>query len=355
MRRDAWIAGGVWVALALLGELVLWNAPFLPPANGPSAEVADQAFRILVRMAVPVFAFVVAVLLVAVLRFRSRGEPTEDGPPIRGRLPAYLGWLGVTGLLAHTLIVFPGLTHLGELRALAREPGQDLVVQVSGARWAWTVTYPEAGVQSFQELVLPVGRRVRFEVTSVDVVHSFWIPAFRVKIDAVPGRTTVTYASPEEVGDFATDSGLRLQCAELCGLGHATMRLPVRVVDPAEFDAWLQDQAAAAAEPAACRPSGTELRIVVEAIAFDTNCLAAPADTPFTVEVENRDAGVPHNLVIAADEDFTEVLFAGETFNGVETRTYRVPALPAGTYHFRCSIHPIPAMSGTLVVGGGGD
>ena len=78
--------------------------------------------------------------------------------------------------------------------------------------------------------------------------------------------------------------------------------------------------------------------------------IAVPADTAFTIELDNQDAGIPHNLSISEDPEWTKILFTGETFNGVETRTYEVPPLPAGIYSFRCDIHPIPAMSGTFVV-----
>jgi plastocyanin len=99
-----------------------------------------------------------------------------------------------------------------------------------------------------------------------------------------------------------------------------------------------------------CEPEGTELTIVAQDIAFDTKCLAAPADTPFTITLDNRDDAIPHNISIAADPGWNEVLFKGATFNGVAIETEEVPGLPAGTYLFRCDVHPIPAMSGTFIV-----
>lgn len=350
MKREGVIAGALWAVLTLVGEALAWNAPILPARYSETADASDKAFLILVRLAIPVFAFVVAVLVVSVVRFRSRGTPTEDGPPVRGTRRVYLLWLGVTGLLAHLLIVYPGLTGLAELHAAGNHGPEDLVVRLEAARWAWKVTYPEGGITSGEEMVLPLDQRIKFEVTSVDVLHSFWIPAFRIKIDAVPGRTTEASVTPERAGSFSEDPNLRIQCAELCGLGHAAMALPIRVVGAVEFDAWLGELKAAQQAGPACDPAGTELQVVAEKIAFDTTCLAAPADAPFTVSLENRDAGVPHNLSIYTDETAKEVLFKGELFNGVDARTYEVPALPAGTYFFRCDVHPIPAMSGTFVV-----
>ncbi len=349
-REEIW-AGILWVVLTVAGEVALWNVPILPRRYADTAHIVDDAFLVLTRLAVPVFAFVLTVLIVSLARFRSRGEPAEDGEPIRGSARTIKTWLGITGGLAVLLIFYPGVYGILELqRAHSASHGEaePLVVEVEAARWAWTVTYPEAGVTTGEELVLPVHRTIRFEVTSVDVLHSFWIPAFRAKIDAVPGLTTVTTVVPERTGSYEEDSALRLQCAELCGLAHSTMTLPVRVVEQPAFEAWLLEQGAAGLPT--CEPSGTELRIVARNIAFDQKCLAVPADTPFTIELVNEDAGVPHNLSIASDPDWQDVLFTGETFEGVETRVYEVPPLPAGVYRFRCDLHPIPAMSGTFIV-----
>jgi cytochrome c oxidase subunit 2 len=95
------------------------------------------------------------------------------------------------------------------------------------------------------EMVLPADRRVKFEVTATDVLHAFWVPAFRMKIDAVPGGVTTTYATPNVTGGRDDDIGFRLVCAELCGTGHSVMAMPVRVVEPDEFEAWVAEKALA--------------------------------------------------------------------------------------------------------------
>ncbi len=191
------------------------------------------------RLAVPVLAFVIAVLAVSVVRFRSRGAPAEDGPPVRGNPRTYALWLGVTGALTVVLIINPGLVGLSEIRG---EPREDMVVQVEGARWFWTISYPAEDVSTSTELVVPADTRIRFEVTSLDILHAFWVPAFRMKVDAVPGLTTEARVTTQEPAAFEDDPGLRLQCAELCGTGHAIMVIPVRVLDQAEFAAWVEAQ-----------------------------------------------------------------------------------------------------------------
>ena len=102
-------------------------------------------------------------------------------------------------------------------------------------------------------------------------------------------------------------------------------------------------------EPATCSPSGSALSVTAENFAFDTDCLAAPADTDFTIELTNKDAGTPHNVAILPEDGEGDALFQGELFEGVETQTYDVNGIPAGTYHFHCDAHP-DQMQGTFIV-----
>lgn len=239
MKRDGLLVGVLWAVLTLLGEILLWNLAIFPPADAREAVIADDAFRVLVRLSVPVVAFVVVVLVYSLLRFRVRGTPGETGAPLWGTTRVYVLWLAITGALAVLLIVYPGLTGLTDIRGESRA---DLVVHMTATQWSWSVSYPEyEDASSLDEMVLPVDERIRFEVESTDVLHSFWIPAFRIKVDAVPGRTTVVYATPTRTDSFALDYNLRVQCAELCGLGHPSMDLPVRVVPDSEFQAWVTE------------------------------------------------------------------------------------------------------------------
>lgn len=231
-----WVAV-LWIVLTAAAEAALLTVELLPRPATIEGEQIDAAFRHLTVVAAPVFSFVLAVLLYSLVRFRSSGTPVDDGPPIQARPAIVGGWLAVTAGLAVYVMINPGLLGLEELRAHAHNP--DLIVQVEGMRWRWRVAYPGYNVTSTSEMVLPVNRRVRVEVTATDVVHSFWVPAFRMKIDAVPGRVTTVYVTPNRTGSVQDDPGLRIVCAELCGAPHAIMNLPVRVVEPAQFEAWL--------------------------------------------------------------------------------------------------------------------
>ena len=246
MSRDGVVVGVIWLGLTVVGEALAWEAEFFPSAASDQATIVDESFRTLVRLAIPVMAFVIAMLVYSALRFRHRGDELEDGPPIRANKTVMGAWFGVTGALTVLMILNPGVTGLNELGARADEP-VDMVVEVEGMQFFWRATYSEYGFSTFSgnpadALVLPVGAHVRFDITSPDVLHSFWIPAFRMKMDAVPGMTTVVHVRPIEVGDYDDDINFRVQCTELCGVLHGQMTMPVRVVTQLEFEDWVSER-----------------------------------------------------------------------------------------------------------------
>ncbi len=234
----------IWLVLTAVGEVLILAWDFFPVSAAKEAKVVDDAFLLLVQLAIPVLAFVVATLGYSLLRFRRAGEPTTDGPPSRTHGKWIGFWFAWTTALTVAVIIHPGFSGLGDLRASADDE-PDLVVNVTGQQWVWLFEYPDLGVSTVNQLVLPVNKLVRFNVTARpdDVLHSFWIPAFRVKIDAVPGLVTETYATPTETGEFDHDVNFRVQCAELCGTGHANMFARVRVVEQSEFDEWVAQSA----------------------------------------------------------------------------------------------------------------
>jgi len=236
-------------ALLTVGFEAFAFLDFYPTVGAPEAQEADGIFRLLLFMGLPVFAFVVAALGYGIFAFRSSApEGNDGGPTMRGTGLAPRVWLAITGGLALLAMIHPGLTGLANLQADDDgygwgDPEAELVVNVKAFRFSWEMEYEGSGVTVNtavgQELVLPVDREVTFRIESIDVVHSFWIPAFRLKIDAIPGRTTFFSVEPDKPGAYDDDSAYRVQCAELCGVDHTLMRFPVRVVEQAEFDAWL--------------------------------------------------------------------------------------------------------------------
>lgn len=243
MKKHLLYAGGLWLVLTAISEYIALNTNFFPPdAAAVESVVVDDAFRLLMLLGIPVFTFVLVALGYAVFAFRARGNTVEDGAPVRTSRPVTWLWLAITSGLALFVIFNPGIKGIKELNS---NPNADLVVQVEARQWAWNFTYPQYNVtiKDAEELVLPVNQRVRFEITSSDVIHAFWVPAFRMKLDAVPGQVNILYVTPNQLSaSSADDFNLRLQCAELCGTGHARMRANVRVVEQSEFEAWLAGQ-----------------------------------------------------------------------------------------------------------------
>ena len=241
-RRNDWIwFGSLWAIFSAIGFYLVLGIDLLPAQWAHEAEIVDDAYILLMGLSIPIFAGVAAALLTSLLRFRVQVDdiPTEDGPPVHNNRNFVRLWVASTLILALMITVNPGFIGIAELRG---EPSADIVVEVQAQRWSWKVNY-ENGAETFNQLYLPADRRVRFDITSLDLVHSFWIPGFRVKIDAVPGRVTYLYVTPEGVGSFEDDFNLRVQCAEICGLGHAQMAMPVTVLAPADFDTWVSDLA----------------------------------------------------------------------------------------------------------------
>lgn len=347
-RRDAVAAALLWIGSTLLGlPLVLgFDLPALATDKGNDIVAA---FRFLLLAAWPVFTFVLVVLGYSIVRFRARTQaatPPPDGPPSHGLGRVPLAWFWVTSSLALLVMVYPGLIELPKVVAL--DPAPDLRVEVTAFQWAWRVRYPEQGVEVVDELVLPVGRSVRVDVTSLDVVHAFWVPAFGLRIDALPGRTTSLSFRPTTTGDYATDRRFRLQCSQLCGGAHAAMMIPVRVVDESAFGAWLAAKAPTGPGPSVA-PSGPTLSLVARDIRFSTERLEVAAGTPFTIVLDNEDAGIVHNVAVydATGQLVDEARTPFEP--GPVEQTLSVPALPSGTYRFVCDAHP-REMVGELVV-----
>lgn len=195
------------------------------------AAIIDSAFNHVVKLTVVIFSVVVAVILYIVVFFRAEeGEGRRfDSSP--GRMVEVV-WL------ASSCVLTFGLAAYGseEFLHLRHDDTAELDVQVKAAQWSWEFFYPEKNVGA-GELILPKGRRARISLTSEDVVHALWVPAFRLKQDALPGRVTKLYVTPTVVGEYD------IVCAELCGLDHTVMRGKVVVVEPEEFDAKLQGEA----------------------------------------------------------------------------------------------------------------
>jgi cytochrome c oxidase subunit 2 len=222
------IASVLGIALALL---INW----FPVAASEQAHKIDTLWDILLIVSVPVFVLVVTVVLYSAIRFRMKpGEELADGPPIHGNTRLEVIWTAVPAILLVALCSYAYivLTNVEEAKANTMD------VRVVGEQFTWTFHYKGSDGKDVisNQLYLPNDRPVLFTVQSKDVLHDFWVPAFRMKIDAVRGIDTHVRVTPNRIGDYP------VVCAELCGIGHSTMRQNVRVVSPHQFTAWIDKQ-----------------------------------------------------------------------------------------------------------------
>jgi cytochrome c oxidase subunit II len=216
-----------------LGLLIDW----FPVAASKEAKDIDTLWDVLIICSVPVFVLVETVVLYSVWKFRMRpGEELEDGPPIHGNTRLEVVWTAVPAILLVALCSYAYIV----LHDIEQAPaaGNEMKVRVVGQQFTWIFYYPgENGGKEIAspELYLPESTPVKFTIQSRDVIHDFWVPAFRQKIDAVPGiNTSYRITTTHVKGSFP------VVCAELCGLGHSTMRQTAHVVSKADFDSWLQ-------------------------------------------------------------------------------------------------------------------
>jgi cytochrome c oxidase subunit 2 len=233
-RRTAAQMIGVGLLASALGIAAGLLIDWFPPAGSTQAGPIDTLWDVLLIASVPVFVLVTVVIAFSVLNFRMRpGEEGIDGPPIHGNTRLEVIWTAVPAILIVGLVTYAYVV----MRDIEQAPasGRERVVKVFGEQFAWTFEYNEGG-RRFRnaQLYLPVNESVKFEVQSKDVIHDFWVPAFRMKIDAVPGITTTYRVTPAAVGEHA------IVCAELCGLGHAFMRQTAHVMTGDDFTAWVR-------------------------------------------------------------------------------------------------------------------
>jgi cytochrome c oxidase subunit II len=219
----------IGVLAAVIGTAVVLLMDWFPEEASTASSDIDRLYDILLIFSVPIFVLVMTVAIYSVLKFRARPGDMGDGAPIHGNTRLEVFWVTIPFLIVAGLAVY-GWIVLEDIEA--KQPNE-LVVNVTGRQFTWTFEYPQEKVNS-PDLLLPKDRPVDFRIRSKDVIHSFWVPEFRLKSDAVPGLTTKIRVTPNKVGQW------QVVCAELCGLGHSTMRQQVRVVEQPEFDSWVQ-------------------------------------------------------------------------------------------------------------------
>jgi cytochrome c oxidase subunit 2 len=241
----------LWLLASLIATpvVVFVLAPGMPPGNGTvesAGQVTDNT--VLLGLSTPVALAVLVYLGYTLIAFRER-EPSalRDGPPVRGNAGVQLWWLVTTTAIVLFLAAYGSVRLLEDGSGGGQGPNpiakpsladaaKPLQVQVIAQQWQFTYRWPSYGGVETPHLELPAHTLVEFNVTSLDVIHSFWAYQLGVKADANPGIDNIAYVTTKNPLNF------NIHCAELCGVWHGYMFDSGRVVNKADFAAWIQQQ-----------------------------------------------------------------------------------------------------------------
>lgn len=237
-RRDSmkhFIAVAILVAIVTaLVTIGLGSIHLLPSLASEQGVLVDGLFGLHVRVITFLFSLIVVITLYSIVVFRRKPGDTGDGRHIEGNTALEIVW---TIIPLGTVLFFATL-GARQLSQITTPSPDEMVIEVTAQQFAWRFDYPDYGITT-TELNLPHGRPILFKLTSMDVIHSFWVPEFRMKQDAVPGMTTTLRVTPSQVGQY------KVRCAELCGTGHHAMLAAVNVMEPVDFQAWVDKETAA--------------------------------------------------------------------------------------------------------------
>ena len=227
------------LAITVVSSVVLLQFEWFGDAASEQAGPIDTLFDVMIVLSCLVFAIVTVMFVYAIWRYRAKPGDESDGEPIHGNTKLEIAWTVIP-----TIIVLFGAGYswvvLDDIEAKADDR---MALNVYGQQFKWTFEYPEADGLVTNELHVPVDRQLEVQLYGLDVLHSFWVPEWRIKRDLVPAGAggdeidSEFVVTPNQEGTFA------LICTELCGLGHSTMRATVVVESQQEFDRWLAEQA----------------------------------------------------------------------------------------------------------------
>ena len=203
----------------------------LPIQASEQAIVIDELFDVHIALISFLFSLIMVIMFYSLVVFRRRKGELGDGAFIKGNSGLEITWTLIPFIIV-VFLAYLGAYSLGEIRRIDLTA---LQVNVTAGQWYWQYQYPEYGIAS-TDLYLPVDSQVSLDMTSNDVIHSFWVPEFRVKMDLVPGQVNNLRITPTITGSY------KVRCAELCGASHAYMEGNVFVVEQSEFDAWVSEQ-----------------------------------------------------------------------------------------------------------------
>ena len=203
------------------------SLPFQPEQASSIAKSVDQLYFFLTAVTLFFTALIFSIIFYFMIKYRRR-SPNERPKAIEGSFPLEVLWTAIPTLIVAMIFVWGSVLYFRNSEA----PKGSMEIFVTGKQWMWKVEHPE-GQREINELHVPLGRPVKLTMTSEDVIHDFFVPAFRVKKDVLPGRYTSLWFSATKVGTF------HLFCAQYCGAFHAGMIGSIIVQQPDEYERWL--------------------------------------------------------------------------------------------------------------------
>ena len=239
------------VVTAVPMTMIHWNGT---EASTQAHEI-DTLLNVMIILSCFVFSIVIVMLGHCVWKYRVKPGDESDGEPIHGNTRLEIAWTVIP-----TVIVLFGAIYswivLGDIESQASDA---LHIDVTAQQYEWTFNYPQPDgkVVSSKTLVVPDNRQLSLHLTALDVLHSFWVPEWRIKRDLVPAGPggndvdNTVVVTPDKVGTY------NVVCTELCGFGHSTMRALVRVVPTAQYESWLKRQPEVTPSPGSPNGSST--------------------------------------------------------------------------------------------------
>jgi len=317
------IAGILVVVVAVLTYLGLNAAGLMPVEASAQSIPIDWMWNLEVVAMSFLFALIVVPLGYSLVVFRRRKGDTTDAEHMEGNTRLEIAWT-VVPLFIVMAYAYMGAVNLAETR---RVDPDAMIVKVRAIQWSWSFEYPAVNGVSVisDELHVPKGKQVLLRMTSSDVIHSFWVPEFRVKQDLVPGRITELRITPIREGNY------KVRCAELCGTSHAYMEKPVIVSSQAGFDTWMTEQVKLAEQQAATPEGHGQALVAANGCAACHSINGAPGIAPTWLGLFGSQVKLTDGSVVTADEAYlTESIKAPQAkiVAGFETQlmpTYGFP------------------------------
>jgi cytochrome c oxidase subunit 2 len=290
------IVGIFVIIVAILMYVGLDSAGLMPAQASAQAADIDWMWNLELIAISFLFALITVPLVYSLIVFRRKKGDTTDAEHMEGNTRLEITWT-IIPLFIVLAYAYIGAVNLADTR---RADPEAMVVRVTGLQWSWSFEYPAVNGLTVvsDELHLPVGKQVLLRMTSNDVIHSFWVPEFRVKQDLVPGRITELRITPILEGAY------KVRCAELCGTAHYSMEKPVVVSSQEDFDAWMAQQLELAQEASQTPEGRGQALVAANGCAACHSINGAPGIGPTWFGLFGRQERLTDGSVITADEEY---------------------------------------------------